>query len=49
NRGVDCDTPQGVRNLQRENTPITPEEQARIGGLRARRATCARAPAALGC
>lgn len=49
NRGVDCDTPQGMRNLQRENTPITREEQARIAGLRARRATCARVPGSQGC
>lgn len=49
NRGVDCDTPQGMRTLQRENTPPTREEQARIAGLRARRANCARAPGALGC
>ena len=47
NRGVDCDTPQGMRNLQRENTPITSEEQARIAGMRARRANCPRG--ALGC
>ncbi|MBL8345248.1 MAG: DUF4124 domain-containing protein [Rubrivivax sp.] len=49
NRGVDCDTPQGMRNLQRENTPITREEQARIAGLRARRASCSRAQGSLGC
>ncbi len=49
NRGVDCDTPQGLRSLQRENTPITREEQARIAGLRARRATCAQARGGLGC
>jgi hypothetical protein len=49
NRGVDCDTPQGQRNLQRENTPITAQEQARIAGLRAQRASCARAGGGLGC
>jgi hypothetical protein len=49
NRGVDCETPQGMRNLQRENTPITREEQSRIAGLRARRASCSRAPGSLGC
>ncbi len=49
NRGVDCDTPQGMRNLQRESTPITSEEQSRIAGLRARRANCARTPSSLGC
>ncbi|MBI5720476.1 MAG: DUF4124 domain-containing protein [Burkholderiales bacterium] len=48
-RGVDCETPQGLRNLQRENTPITREEQARIAGVRARRAACARAQGSLGC
>ncbi len=49
NRGVDCDTPQGMRSLQRENTPITREEQVRIAGLRARRASCSRAQGSLGC
>jgi len=49
NRGVDCDTPQGMRNLQRENTPITREEQARIASLRARRTSCSRAQGPLGC
>ena len=49
NRGVDCDTPQGMSKLQRENTAITSEEQARIAGLGARRATCARAGGGLGC
>lgn len=49
NRGVDCDTPQGMRTLQQENTPITREEQSRIAGLRARRASCARVPGTLGC
>lgn len=49
NRGVDCDTPQGMRNLQRENAPITREQQSRIAGLRARRAACSRAPGSPGC
>jgi hypothetical protein len=49
NRGVDCDTPQGMRQLQRENTPISAEEQSRIAGMRARKAACANARGALGC
>jgi hypothetical protein len=49
NRGVDCDTPQGMRRMQQENTPPTREEQARIAGLRARRLACARTPHSLGC
>ena len=48
-RGVDCETPQGMRRLQQENTPLSREEQARIAGVRARRAACARTPGTLGC
>lgn len=47
NRGVDCDTPQGIRALEQANTPITREEQGRIARMRAHRATCVRG--ALGC
>jgi hypothetical protein len=49
NRGVDCETPQGMRRMQQENTPPTSEEQARIAGLRARKAACAGVRHALGC
>lgn len=49
NRGVDCETPQGMRRMQQENTAPTREEQARIAGLRARKAACAGARHALGC
>lgn len=49
NRGVGCDTPHGMRELQKQNTEITAEQQASNAGLRARRATCARAGGGAGC
>jgi len=49
NLGVDCETAQGMRRMQQENSAPTREEQARIAGLRACKAACARTPQSLGC
>ena len=49
NRGISCDTKEGLSEWQRQERPITPEEQQAAAGARRHRETCAKNSKAAGC
>jgi hypothetical protein len=49
NRGVNCDSPEGLREWLREEKPITDAERSAAAGARRQREQCAKNPKASGC
>lgn len=49
NRGADCETREGLAEWQRQERPITAEEQAAAAGARAHREQCAKNKKGAGC
>lgn len=49
NRGADCESRDGLREWQRQERPITPEEQQAAAGARRHRELCAKNRFGAGC
>lgn len=49
NRGIDCDTREGLREWIREEKPLTPEQRQAAAAARRHRQECARNKSKPGC
>ncbi|MGH8764318.1 MAG: hypothetical protein ACRET8_01230 [Burkholderiales bacterium] len=49
NRGIDCESKEGLREYLGEDRPITDEEQRAAAGARRHREACAKNPRGSGC